>query len=115
MDRGGLGFPSSMAASRFECPRCQTVFVKDIAGDAAFVECPSCGALALPAGDATDGAFSAALSGPQAQPTGINAGASLSMASTEGEMAPAPSDPAAPVPGMFNDLLSSSVSNPDGA
>lgn len=51
-----------MPASRFECPRCQTVFVKDI-GDAAFVECPSCGALALPAGDATEGYLERALSG----------------------------------------------------
>lgn len=44
-----------MTAARFECPRCQTVFVKDTTGEAAFVECPSCGALALPTGDATDG------------------------------------------------------------
>jgi tetratricopeptide (TPR) repeat protein len=56
-----------MAASRYECPRCQTVFVKD-SGDAAFVECPSCGALALPAGDATEGALERALSGPQPGP-----------------------------------------------
>lgn len=56
-----------MAASRFECPRCQTVFVKDI-GDAAFVECPSCGALALPAGDATEGDLSRAVSGSHPQP-----------------------------------------------
>ena len=57
-----------MAASRFECPRCQTVFVKDI-GDAAFVECPSCGALALPAGDATEGDLSRAVSGSHSQPS----------------------------------------------
>lgn len=56
-----------MAASRFECPRCQTVFVKDI-GDAAFVECPSCGALALPAGDATEGDLGRAVSGSHPKP-----------------------------------------------
>ena len=56
-----------MAASRFECPRCQTVFVKDI-GDAAFVECPSCGALALPASDATEGDLRRAVSGSHPQP-----------------------------------------------
>ena len=50
-------------ASRFECPRCQTVFVKEVEGDAAFVECPSCGALALPAGDATEGMLSRSISG----------------------------------------------------
>jgi hypothetical protein len=55
-------------ASRFECPRCQTVFVKDIEGDAAFVECPSCGALALPASDAHEGALSRAVSGSHPGP-----------------------------------------------
>jgi hypothetical protein len=38
---------------RFECPRCQTVFSRDRGDDDAFVECPSCGALAMAAGDAT--------------------------------------------------------------
>ncbi len=94
-------------ASRFECPRCQTVFVKDIAGDAAFVECPSCGALALPAGDATEGAFERAVSASQVVPTGL--------ASTETEMDPAAPDPSAPAPGMFTDLLSSTVQPPEAS
>lgn len=38
---------------RFECPRCQTVFTRDRGDDDAFVECPSCGALAMSAGEAT--------------------------------------------------------------
>lgn len=38
---------------RFECPRCQTVFTRDEGGDDAFVECPSCGAMAMSAGEAT--------------------------------------------------------------
>lgn len=95
-----------MSASRFECPRCQTVFVKDIGGDAAFVECPSCGALALPAGDATEGDLSRALSGPQ------NAPNPRSLASTEAEQPPAPSDPAAPAPGLFSALLEDAHSGP---
>ncbi len=37
---------------RFECPRCQTIFTHT-GDDDAFVECPSCGALAMSAGDAT--------------------------------------------------------------
>lgn len=45
---------------RFECPRCQTVFTRDRGEDDAFVECPSCGALAMSAGEAT-GADSNAL------------------------------------------------------
>ncbi|HEY4222943.1 MAG TPA: hypothetical protein VGO62_16415, partial [Myxococcota bacterium] len=95
-----------MTASRFECPRCQTVFVKDIAGDAAFVECPSCGALALPAGDATGGALERALSGPHDSPSSSD--------ETEMEQQPAPSDPSAPVPGMFQGLLEPPASLPEG-
>ncbi len=38
---------------RFECPRCQTIFTHDKGDDDAFVECPSCGALAMSAGEAT--------------------------------------------------------------
>ncbi len=38
---------------RFECPRCRTVFTRDRGEDDAFVECPSCGALAMSAGEAT--------------------------------------------------------------
>jgi hypothetical protein len=38
---------------RFECPRCQTVFTRDRGDDDALVECPSCGALAMSAGEAT--------------------------------------------------------------
>lgn len=97
-----------MAASRFECPRCQTVFVKDIGGDQAFVECPSCGALALPAGDATEGDLSRALSGPQPAPPLRSD--DRSMASTEAEQAPMPSDPSAPAPGMFSALLEDATS-----
>lgn len=40
-------------ALRFECPRCQHVFVSDEAKDQAFADCPACGALALFAGEAT--------------------------------------------------------------
>lgn len=39
-------------SARFECPRCQTVFAAG--DDEAFAECPSCGALAVPAGEATE-------------------------------------------------------------
>src|SRR5262249_25730686 len=88
------------------CPRCQTVFVKDIAGDAAFVECPSCGALALPAGDATGGALERALSGPQPAPVISPA----PLVSTEAEQAPMPSDPSAPAAGM----VASRVDDADG-
>lgn len=91
-----------MAASRFECPRCQTVFVKDI-GDAAFVECPSCGALALPAGDATEGDLRRAVSGshPQPVPT-VSEPSQPSM--------PPVSDPgsAPATPGIFSALLEDS-------
>lgn len=103
-----------MPASRFECPRCQTVFVKDIGGDAAFVECPSCGALALPAGDATEGDLSRALSGAHAAPPRAARSDDSSVASTEAEQPPAPSDPAAPAPGMFSALLENAgTSQPD--
>lgn len=91
-----------MPSSRFDCPRCQTVFVKDVGGDAAFVECPSCGALALPAGDASEGAFSQVLSGTHA---GLAPGADASSApSTEGDQ---PSEPSAPpaMHGLFSALL----------
>ncbi len=57
-----------MTVSRFECPRCQTMFTKNTVGEDAFVECPSCGALALPAGEATDD-LSRALSGVHGAPT----------------------------------------------
>jgi hypothetical protein len=38
---------------RFECPRCQTAFPSDRGDDDAFVECPSCGALAMASGEGT--------------------------------------------------------------
>jgi tetratricopeptide (TPR) repeat protein len=82
-------------ASRFECPRCQTVFVRDVAGDAAFVECPSCGALALPAGDATEGMLAALSATQPSQPSQ--------------EQPPEMSDPALAAPaasaGVFSGLL----------
>lgn len=112
--RGGVESGAIMPASRFECPRCQTVFVKDIGGDAAFVECPSCGALALPAGDATEGDLSRALSGPQAAPPRGGRSDDRSLASTEAEQPPAPSDPAAPAPGMFSALLEDAATSKPG-
>lgn len=45
---------------RFECPRCQNVFVGG--DDDAFADCPSCGALAVPAGKVTAEVPSRALS-----------------------------------------------------
>lgn len=93
-----------MAASRFECPRCQTVFVKDI-GDAAFVECPSCGALALPAGDATEGQLGRAVSGSHPNPVALSMPSEPSVPS-----APAVSDPGqAPASGIFSALLEDSA------
>ncbi|MBI1948738.1 MAG: tetratricopeptide repeat protein [Deltaproteobacteria bacterium] len=93
-----------MAASRFECPRCQTVFVKDI-GDAAFVECPSCGALALPAGDATEGMLGRAVSGSHPNPVAVPTASAPSQPS-----APATSEPgAAPAGGIFAALLEDSA------
>src|SRR5690349_17158043 len=83
-----------MPASRFECPRCQTMFMKDTGGEAAFVECPSCGALALPAGDHSDDALSRALSGPQNVPahlqqSGLQVGTgSIGTLETQAEQAP---------------------------
>jgi hypothetical protein len=48
-------FASVLAVTtRFECPRCQTVFTRDRGDDDAFVECPSCGAMAMSVGEATD-------------------------------------------------------------
>ncbi|HEY1097288.1 MAG TPA: hypothetical protein VGF99_00105, partial [Myxococcota bacterium] len=41
--------------TRFECPRCQTVFTRDKGDDDAVVDCPSCGAMAMNVGEATDG------------------------------------------------------------
>ncbi len=93
-----------MAASRFECPRCQTVFVKDI-GDAAFVECPSCGALALPAGDATEGMLGRAVSGSHPNPVALSTPSMPSEPS-----APAVSDPGqASAAGIFSALLEDSA------
>jgi hypothetical protein len=45
---------SPAVTTRFECPRCQTVFTRDRGDDDAFVECPSCGAMAMSVGEATD-------------------------------------------------------------
>lgn len=39
--------------TRFECPRCQHVFVAETSGDEAFADCPECASLALPTGEAT--------------------------------------------------------------
>lgn len=92
-----------MASSRFECPRCQTVFVKDI-GDAAFVECPSCGALALPAGDATEGVLGRAVSGSHPNPAAVATASDASQPSV-----PATSEPgSAPAAGIFSALLEAS-------
>ncbi len=45
---------SLAVTTRFECTRCQTVFTRDRGDDDAFVECPSCGAMAMSVGEATD-------------------------------------------------------------
>lgn len=45
--------PAEFALTRFECPRCQHVFVAETSGDEAFADCPECASLALPTGEAT--------------------------------------------------------------
>jgi tetratricopeptide (TPR) repeat protein len=70
------------------------MFMKDTGGEAAFVECPSCGALALPAGDNADDALSRALSGPQDVPAHLQQGGAqvgghgLGSLETQAEQAP---------------------------
>ncbi|MDP2340562.1 MAG: tetratricopeptide repeat protein [Deltaproteobacteria bacterium] len=87
--------------ARFECPRCQTVFTREKGDDDAFVECPSCGALAMSVGDATgvdSDALARALSSSHDAPTQLLGGAlgstedPSSMASSE-----SPPEPSAPV------------------
>lgn len=50
----GASFPAVMIFTRFECPRCQHVFIKDGADDA-FADCPKCQSMALAIGEASAG------------------------------------------------------------
>ena len=88
--------------ARFECPRCQTVFTREKGDDDAFVECPSCGALAMSVGDATgvdSSALARALSSSHDVPTHLQAPSSDSTQdpSSEAERSE-PSDPSGPSP-----------------
>jgi hypothetical protein len=96
-------------ASRFECPRCQNVFVPDGHGaDDAFVECPACGALAMSAGEATD-ALARAVTGAHDIPTHLQpSGEATQPPSQEAQgFAEPPSTEAVASPGIFSNLLDS--------
>lgn len=116
-----------MASSRYACTRCQNVFLHE-AGDAAFVDCPECGAAALPAGETSDGALVGALTGsrpPRSRPapaeerTVVESMPGLTSSLTSG-MRSDPDDE----PGLFSGLVggrarplpsSSAKANPAGA
>jgi tetratricopeptide (TPR) repeat protein len=86
------------------------MFVKDMGGEAAFVECPSCGALALPAGEQGDDALARNMSGSHDGPVNTVADQApvLSDAGTDSGGAPSGpmySDPSVPngAGAMFSD------------
>lgn len=96
-------------ASRFECPRCQNVFVPDGHGaDDAFVECPACGALAMSAGEATD-ALARAVTGAHDIPTNLQPSgeATLPPSQEAAGFPEPPSTEAVASPGIFSNLLDS--------
>lgn len=105
---------------RFECPRCQTVFTRDRGDDDAFVECPSCGALAMSAGDAT-GADSDALARTlssthdvAALQRGLDATSDGDAETGHGDSTQAPSmDEPAPAPAMASDDGAAPEPDPD--
>ena len=98
---------------RFECPRCQTAFTREkVDDDEAFVECPSCGAMAMSAGDATsaDGdALARALSSTHDIPTGMQPTPSMSTDLESGASTPLAGDPSDPFggagAGVFSGLI----------
>lgn len=101
---------------RFECPRCQTVFDEESA-DAAFAECPSCGALALAAAEPTSaGVLQRALSqearSRDSVPDGAPLGQTGSLPSNDG-FAPQPSGSFEPTQvGVFAGLVQEAAAQP---
>ncbi len=101
--------------ARFECPRCQTVFPHEQGDDDAFVECPSCGALAMSIGEATNvdsNALARALSSSHEAPTDLRNTALGSTQDPSAESAepsgPQRADPFAPAgAGVFAGLMGS--------
>jgi hypothetical protein len=88
---------------RFECPRCQTAFTREkVDDDEAFVECPSCGAMAMSTGDSrsADGdALARALSSSYDIPTSLQQVPSVSTEVDGGASSSGAHDPSDPFSG----------------